>query len=114
MQLGVEEIAKQPRPHKFWSGQEMTQLTVIAGKDIPPIRLEEKVLLRNTHMAESKGIAPTSHGKKADNSGAFEVRTMVVKQPQSTLRVLWQDGTQESISSTEVVPHIVSDSYECW
>ena len=42
------------------------------------------------------------------------VQTFVVRETQSTVQVLWQDGTREILKTTEIIPHLNPDEYECW
>lgn len=44
----------------------------------------------------------------------LEVRTFVVQETRTTIAVLWQDGTRETLNATETIPYLNPDEYDCW
>lgn len=65
------------------------------------------------HLAA--GVAPTEHGKAGDGPGVVKVWDMVVSETQTTVKVMWQDGTiEENISAAELVPYLNVDESEVW
>lgn len=61
------------------------------------------------------GNAPVSrHSNKTNEGDAIEVRHFIVRDRQTRVTVLWQDGTKETKPSREFVPHLHPDEYECW
>jgi len=56
----------------------------------------------------------TTHGQETDPASALVVRTLVVKETRTTLDVLWQDGTRETLNSKELIPYLNPDEYDCW
>jgi len=61
------------------------------------------------------GDAPVSrHLNQITEGDVIEVRHFIVRDRQTQVTVLWQDGTKETKPATELVPHLNPDEYECW
>lgn len=61
------------------------------------------------------GNAPVSrHFNKINEGDAIEVRHFIVRDRQTQVTVLWQDGAKETKPARELVPHLHPDEYECW
>lgn len=60
------------------------------------------------------GLPSTRHSQEGDNSDVITVQTFIVTETKTTLDVLWQDGVQETLRSTEVIPYLNPDEYDCW
>lgn len=73
------------------------------------MRVGDKVLLKDT-----TGLPRTTHGQEGDPAGVVVVQTFIVKETCTTVTVLWQDGTEEVLRSTELIPYLNPDEYDCW
>ena len=40
--------------------------------------------------------------------------TYVVQETKSSVEVLWQDGTRETLDACNTVPYLNPDEYDCW
>ena len=56
----------------------------------------------------------TTHSRFTESYGAIEVDTLVVQETKTTVDVLWQDGTKETIDVKQTVPYLNPDEYDCW
>lgn len=72
------------------------------------MRVGDRICLR-----DSTDIPSTTHGDK-DSDDAIQVRTFQVVETQTVLDILWQDGTKTELSSTEIIPYMNPDEYDCW
>ncbi|KIJ21893.1 hypothetical protein PAXINDRAFT_173916 [Paxillus involutus ATCC 200175] len=96
------------RPERFWHGEELTKLSVIRTKS-GDIRVGDKVILPNNE------IVPTmSFDTGTESSGKIVIRTLCVQETRTTVTVLWQDGCRETLRSTELIPYLNVDEYDCW
>lgn len=59
-------------------------------------------------------VPTTVHGQEGEPAGAVSVSTLTVQETRTTVHVLWQDGTQETLRSTELIPYMNPDEYDCW
>ncbi|KAF5385291.1 hypothetical protein D9615_001389 [Tricholomella constricta] len=105
--LDPAEAAKKTRPQRFWYGKDLANLTVIRGRSDLEMRLGDRVRLK-----DSSGAPSTKHGQEGDET--IQIQVYVVAETETTLDVLWQDGTQETIRSTKVIPYLNPDEYDCW
>ncbi|KNZ75661.1 putative ubiquitin-conjugating enzyme E2 23 [Termitomyces sp. J132] len=96
------------RPQKFWSGKDIGKLTLIRGRSDLEMRVGDRVRPRN-----NTGTPFTRH-RRDDANALFEVHLFIVTETETTLDVLWQDGTKESVRSTEVIPYLNPDEYDSW
>ncbi|KAG1749838.1 uncharacterized protein EDB91DRAFT_1109926 [Suillus paluster] len=96
------------RPKRFWSGEDMTKLTVIRMR-LDDIRVGDKVLLE-----KDVGIPVKKYGAESGPQGALTIKTLCVTETKTVVNVLWQDGSQESLPSTELIPYLNPDEYDCW
>ncbi|KAG1758981.1 hypothetical protein EDD22DRAFT_806982 [Suillus occidentalis] len=96
------------RPARFWSGEDMTKLTVIRMR-LDDVRVGDKVLLEN-----DVGVPVTRYGVESEPNGAMTIKTLCVRETKTVVNVLWQDGSQESLPSTELIPYLNPDEYDCW
>ena len=59
--------------------------------------------------------APVSkHSNQVTEGDVIEVRHFIVRDRQTKVMVLWQDGRKEIKPARELVPHLHPDEYECW
>ncbi|KAG6821345.1 hypothetical protein H0H93_014142, partial [Arthromyces matolae] len=96
------------RPQKFWWGADIGKLTLIRGRSDLEMRVGDRVRLKDL-----TGIPFTRH-RSDDTNGSLEVRLFIVTETETTLDILWQDGTKESVRSTEVIPYLNPDEYDSW
>lgn len=73
------------------------------------LRVGDRIFLKDT-----KGLPMTTHGQVGDATGVLNVHTFLVSQTSTELDVLWQDGSKETLRSTEVIPYLNPDEYDCW
>ncbi|OJA16202.1 hypothetical protein AZE42_00061 [Rhizopogon vesiculosus] len=101
---GVAELRQ--RPKRFWSGKDLTKLTVLRMR-VDDIRVGDKVLLD-----KDVGIPITIWDVESEPNSA--IKTMCVKETKTLVNVLWQDGSRQSIPSSELIPYLNPDEYDCW
>ena len=65
-------------------------------------------------LKDATGLPSTRHGQEGDSSDVITVQTFMVTETETTLDILWQDGVQETLRSTEVIPYLNPDEYDCW
>jgi ubiquitin-conjugating enzyme E2 O len=56
----------------------------------------------------------THHGQEGGLFGIIEVDSMIVRETRTTVTILWQDGSYETLASTDLIPYINVDEYDCW
>ncbi|KAJ3500529.1 hypothetical protein NLJ89_g9755 [Agrocybe chaxingu] len=103
------ESEKRPRPKRFWHGEDLGQLTLVRMPSDLEMRAGDRVRLKDT-----TNMPVTFHGNASDPTGVVQVQQFVVKETMSTVEILWQDGTRETLKSTEVIPYLNPDEYDCW
>lgn len=54
------------------------------------------------------------HLNRITEGDVIEVRHFIVRDRQTQVTVLWQDGTKETMPAKELVPHLHPDEYDCW
>lgn len=82
---------------------------MIRGRSDLEMRVGDRVQLKDV-----TGLPITKHGQEGDPAGVIEVQTFLVTQTETILDVLWQDGTEETLKSTQVIPYLNPDEYDCW
>ncbi|KAI0650395.1 hypothetical protein C8Q79DRAFT_902140 [Trametes meyenii] len=106
--LSSEEAQSRPRPQRYWHGNDLGKLTTITRRAEEAMRVGDRVRLK-----ASNGPL-TRHGRPVDNHGQIEVDTLVVQETRTTVDVLWQDGTRETVDARHSVPYLNPDEYDCW
>lgn len=72
------------------------------------MRVGDRVVLKD-------GTGPRStHGREGEGPGIIPVDTLVVKETNTRVNVLWQDGTREALDAKDTVPYLNPDEYDCW
>lgn len=66
------------------------------------------------YLKDDVGIPVTRHGQEGEPAGTVVVNALMVKETRTTVNVLWQDGTQETLPSTVLIPYMNPDEYDCW
>lgn len=56
----------------------------------------------------------TVHDAGNDPRTKIVIRTLCVQETLTTVTVLWQDGSRETLSSTEFIPYLNVDEHDCW
>lgn len=87
----------------------MSRLTLIKTRSDQDVRVGDKV-----YMNDVSGIPTTTHGQEGDPIGIVVVHALTVKETCTSAQVLWQDGTSETLTSTELIPYLNPDEYDCW
>ncbi|KAI1796055.1 hypothetical protein LXA43DRAFT_1160458 [Ganoderma leucocontextum] len=107
--LSAEEASTRPRPQRYWHGSSLGDLTIVSRRAEEAMRVGDRVRLRN-----NAGVPITRHGRSTENQGVIEVVTLSVQETRTTVDVLWQDGTRETVDARETVPYLNPDEYDCW
>lgn len=103
------EAAQRVRPQRFWHGPDLSKLTLVRRRAEQAMRVGDRVLLK-----DSKASPVSTHGREGEGPGTLTVRTLVVKETRTTVNVLWQDGTRETLNAKETIPYLNPDEYDCW
>lgn len=106
--LTPEVAQTKRRPERFWSGEKISNLTVIRSKS-GDIRVGDKVLL-----ADGQDVLITVYDAGNDPNTKIVIRTLCVQETRTTVTVLWQNGSRETLSSTELIPYLNVDEHDCW
>ncbi|KAI6047747.1 hypothetical protein EDC04DRAFT_2863935 [Pisolithus marmoratus] len=106
--LDPEVAQSKRRPERFWYGDQLSKLTVIRSKS-GDIRVGDKVVLEN-----GQNIPTIVYDAGGAINDKIVIRTLCVKETRTVVMVLWQDGTSETLSSTELIPYLNIDEYDCW
>jgi len=106
----LAEVAQSiSRPERFWSGVELAKLKLVRSRAEWMMRVGDKVILK-----DAASLPSTRHGKEGEPYGIIEVRVYVVRETQTTVDVLWQDGSTETMPTTKLIPYLNPDEYDCW
>ncbi|GLB35998.1 putative ubiquitin-conjugating enzyme family protein [Lyophyllum shimeji] len=105
--LNPADAERKTRPPKFWYGNDVEKLTLIRGCQDVEMRVGDRVRLK-----DSTGAPFTKHG--LEGGEVVQVQVYIVVETQTTLDVLWQDGTRETIRSRDLIPYLNPDEYDCW
>lgn len=108
-QLEPAEAQQRLRPARFWYGPDLAKLTLVRRRAEQAMRVGDRVVLKDT-----PGLPVTRHGREDDVLHILEVRTFVVQETRTTVKVLWQDGTTAILDAKETVPYLNPDEYDCW
>ncbi|KAL5535685.1 hypothetical protein ACEPAF_3779 [Sanghuangporus sanghuang] len=107
--LTPEEASKRNRPKQFWYGKDISQLTLLRGINDQLPRVGDRLILKSVpeHVL-------TVHGQEDQKAGAIRVETFVICETETTVDLLWQNGSSERARSTELIPYLNPDEYDCW
>lgn len=86
----------------------MNRLTLLRGLSDMVVHLGDKLTLKDCPA----GMI-SKHGRDS-TQGFVEVDTFMVVKTRTTVKVIWQDGTEEVARSTELIPYLNPDEYDCW
>ena len=109
IQLLAEVAQTVSRPERFWSGADLAKLKLVRSRAEWMMRVGDKIILKDAARLPS-----TRHGREGEPYGIIEVRVYVVRETQTTVDVLWQDGSTESMLTTKLIPYLNPDEYDCW
>lgn len=109
VQLPAEAAQNVSRPERFWSGEKLAKLKLVRSRAEWMMRVGDKVILK-----DAASLPSTRHGKEGEPYGVIEVRVYVVRETQTTVDVLWQDGSTETMPTTKLIPYLNPDEYDCW
>jgi ubiquitin-conjugating enzyme E2 O len=109
VQLPTEVAQSVSRPERFWSGESLAKLKLVRSRAEWMMRVGDKVILK-----DAASLPSTRHGKEGEPYGVIEVRVYVVRETQTTVDVLWQDGSTETMLTTKLIPYLNPDEYDCW
>ncbi|KAN0135671.1 ubiquitin-conjugating enzyme3 like-protein [Lactarius tabidus] len=107
--LPTEAAQLVARPGRFWSGEHLAKLKLVRSRAEWMMRVGDKVILK-----DATNLPSTRHGKEGEPYGVIEVRVYVVRETQTTVDVLWQDGSTEAMLTTKLIPYLNPDEYDCW
>ncbi|CAE6413274.1 unnamed protein product [Rhizoctonia solani] len=110
--LTPEESANRPRPHQFWTAEDLHDLTYVKIRSENVTRVPDRVTFKDPAAYQKYGVAKTQH--KGESGRVLEVETMVVTESRSTVKIMWQDGTIEEVLGTSIIPYLNVDEYDCW
>ena len=82
-------------------------LTLLRGVNDQQPRVGHRVTLKN-----APDDFVTTHGSL--DGKHFRVDTGVVCETETTVELLWQDGSKERCRTTELIPYLNPDEYDCW
>lgn len=109
-QLDPVDAQDRKRPDRFWYGERLSELTLVKTRSDQDLRAGDRVVLKDFLLENL--VAPIStHGEEGD---AITVKKQTVKETRTSVNVLWQNGTQEVLRSTELIPYLNPDEYDCW
>jgi ubiquitin-conjugating enzyme E2 O len=109
VQLLAEVAQSISRPERFWSGVDLAKLKLVRSRAEWMMRVGDKVILK-----DAASLPSTRHGKEGEPYGIIEVRVYVVRETRTTVDVLWQDGSTETMLTTKLIPYLNPDEYDCW
>jgi len=72
--------------------QDISKLTLLRSQSERQLHLSDRVTLKKAELAPI-----TQHGKEEDPAGVLHVQTLAVRETETTIDVLWQDGTKETL-----------------
>jgi ubiquitin-conjugating enzyme E2 O len=106
--LDPSELENRKRPQRFWSGDDLGKLTLVVASD-HGVHVGEGVVFKDRTRPPF-----TAHSQESDPSSGLVVRTLIIKETRTTLDILWQDGSKETLDSKELIPYLNPDEYDCW
>ncbi|KAJ6509383.1 hypothetical protein C8R47DRAFT_1098497 [Mycena vitilis] len=105
--LDPAEAEMRRRPQQFWTGPDMSKLILIRSLADLEMRAGDRVTFK-----DEDNVPGTIHG--LEGGKRVLVKTFTVTQSQTFVDVLWQDGMKETVRSTELIPYLNPDEYDCW
>ncbi|CAK5280472.1 unnamed protein product [Mycena citricolor] len=99
--------ATRQRPQQFWTAEDMSRLTLIRSVSDLAMRVGDRVEFKDPDKGPK-----TMHGP--ENGTQIPIQTFAVTETRTHVQVLWQDGTRETLRSTELIPYLNPDEYDCW
>ncbi|KAF8990781.1 hypothetical protein BDZ89DRAFT_1086942 [Hymenopellis radicata] len=100
--LSSSEAQERQRPARFWSTKDVSKLTLLKGRTEFQMRIGDRVRI----LDGSVEVPYSMH----DN---LPVVILAVKETETTVDVLWQDGTMETCRTVDLIPYLNTDEYDC-
>ncbi|KAM6498437.1 hypothetical protein JOM56_006385 [Amanita muscaria] len=107
--LSPAVIENKKRPQRLWTREDISKLTLIHGRADKELRVGDRA-----NFKDPVGKPSSTHSQGGEGSSVITVQTFVVTETETTLDVLWQDGSRETLRSTDLIPYINPDEYDCW
>lgn len=107
-QLDRDVMLRKRRPERFWHGEDLRKLTVLRTKS-GDVRVGDKVI-----VPDDETIPIVSFESGMEGNCKIDSRTLCVQGTRTTVVVLWQDGSRETLPSTDLIPYLNVDEYDCW
>ncbi|KAK1228645.1 hypothetical protein PQX77_008239 [Marasmius sp. AFHP31] len=107
--LSPEQAQNRARPPRFWHGKDISKLTLVRCHTDAQLRISDRINLK-----ETAGLPYTKHGREGEACGVITVHGFTMAYTETTLDVLWQDGTEESLQAVDVILYLNPDEYDCW
>lgn len=85
----------------------MSRLTLLRSLSDLEMRVGDRVTFK-----DESTVPGTTHG--LEDGTRVVVKTFTVTETRTFVDVLWQDGTKETVRSTELIPYLNPDEYDCW
>lgn len=85
------------------------KLTLVRNRLDFQMRIGERVQLKDT-----EGLPVTRHGREGEAGGVVIVDSYTVTATETEIKVLWQDGSTETLRSVDVIPYLNPDEHDCW
>ena len=85
------------------------KLTLVRNRLDFQMRIGERVQLKDT-----EGLPVTKHGREGEAGGVVIVDSYTVTATETEVKVLWQDGSTETLQSVDVIPYLNPDEHDCW
>ncbi|KAI0832769.1 hypothetical protein BC628DRAFT_1415018 [Trametes gibbosa] len=106
--LSPEEAASRPRPQRYWHGADLGKLAVVTRRAEEAMQVGDRVRLK------APGGPVSKHGKSTEAREQIIVDTLIVQETRTTVDILWQNGTRETIEAKNTVPYLNPDEYDSW
>lgn len=86
----------------------MAKLTLVRSLADLEMRVGDRVTFK-----DETNVPSTTHGLATGSR--LTVKTFTVTATETFCDILWQDGTkEEAVRSTELIPYLNPDEYDCW
>lgn len=106
--LDPKLLENRMRPKQFWFGKDVGGLTLLRTPSDAQMHCGDHLRLKDNSQ-----VPVTVHGQEGFGHGPVTVDMCVVMETQTEVDILWQDGTKETVSAIDVIPH-TPDEYDCW
>lgn len=101
------------RPDQLWPIDQLHKLVVMKPRGSVIGSMGERVVFKDPLHAARLNIHNMIY-KDQEMKIEVNVEAMVIRETRTQIEVLWQDGTRSWETSTDLIPHLNLDEYECW